>query len=48
MTDVLADDIKHIAEDVHIAIGVDISTNWEIILQAAYRYKDKILLILKA
>ena len=48
VTDVLADDIKSVAEDVRIAVGVDIGTNWEIILQAAYRYKDKIPLILKA
>ena len=48
VTDVLEDDIKHVAEDVRIAMGVDIGTNWEIILQAAYRYKDKIPLILKA
>ena len=48
VTDVLEDDIKNVANDVRIAMGSDIGINWEIILQAAYRYKEKIPLILKA
>ena len=48
VTDVLADDIKMVADDVRRAMGGDIGENWEIILNAVYAHRKKIPLLLKA
>ncbi len=48
ITDVLKDDIRTVADDVRRTIGPDISINWEIILNAVYKHKRKIPLLLKA
>ncbi|MCR4750183.1 MAG: TetR/AcrR family transcriptional regulator [Lachnospiraceae bacterium] len=48
VTDVLADDIKMIAEDVRRTQGKDIEKNWEIILDTVYLHRKKIPLLLKA
>lgn len=48
ITDVLRDDIHMVAEDVRNAVGTDVELNWRIILNAIYRYKTKIPLLLKA
>ena len=48
VTDVLKDDIKMVADDVRRAMGGDIGTNWEIILDTVYRHRKKIPLLLKA
>ena len=48
VTDVLKDDIRVIADDVRQASGMDIGTNWQIILDTVYRHREKIPLLLKA
>ena len=48
VTDVLKDDIKMVADDVRHAMGGDIGTDWEIILDTVYRHRKKIPLLLKA
>ena len=48
ITDVLADDIRMIAEDVRRTQGKDIGKNWEIILNTVYSHRKKIPLLLKA
>ncbi len=48
VTDVLKDDIRVIADDVREASGLDIGTNWRIILNTVYRHREKIPLLLKA
>ena len=48
ITDVLKDDIQTGAADVRKTIGPDISINCEIILNAVYKHKRKIPLLLKA
>lgn len=48
ITDVLADDIREIVEDIRKASGADIGRNWEIILRTVYAHKKKLPLLLKA
>ncbi len=48
VTDVLADDIRAITEDVSAAMGTDIALNWHVILRTVYLHRDKIPLLLKA
>ena len=48
ITDVLADDIREIVEDIRKASGTDIGRNWEIILRTVYAHKKKLPLLLKA
>ena len=48
VTDVLKDDIRVIADDVHRVSGTDVSANWQIILNTVYQHKEKIPLLLKA
>ena len=48
ITDVLADDIREIVEDIRKASGSDIGHNWEIILRTVYAHKKKLPLLLKA
>lgn len=48
VTDVLKDDIKAVSDDVGKAIGGDIASNWETVLNAVYSYREKIRLLIKA
>ena len=48
VTDVLKDDIRVIADDVREVSGADVEKNWKVILDAVYRHKEKIPLVLKA
>ncbi|MBR3159856.1 MAG: hypothetical protein IKF14_12260 [Atopobiaceae bacterium] len=48
VTDVLADDIRAITEDVSAAMGTDIALNWHVILRTVHHHRDKIPLLLKA
>ena len=48
VTDILADDIQMIADDVRRAMGEDIGMNWKIMLETVYRHREKIPLLLKA
>ena len=48
VTDVLKDDIKAVSDEVEKAIGADIGSNWDTILQAVYNCREKISLLIKA
>ncbi len=48
VTDVLKDDIRAVADDVGKAIGTDIGSNWEMILNTVYSHRKKIPLLIKA
>lgn len=48
VTDVLKDDIKVVSDDVEKAIGGNIGSNWNVILQTVYSYRKKIPLLMKA
>ena len=48
VTDVLKDDIKAVSDDVGKAMGGDIGSNWELILEAVFHHRKKIPLLLRA
>ncbi len=48
VTDVLKDDIKAVSDDVGNAMGGDIGSNWELILEAVFDHRNKIRLLIKA
>ena len=48
VTDILKDDIKTVSDDVGKAIGRNIGSNWEMILNTVYTHKKKIPLLIKA
>ena len=48
VTDVLKEDIKEVSDDVGKAIGGDIGSNWETMLQTIFRLRHKISLLINA
>lgn len=48
VTDVLKEDIKTVSDDVGKAIGENIGSNWQMILETVYHHRKKIPLLIKA